>query len=216
MKDYYATLGISEGASPADIKKAYRKLAQRYHPDKNPDDPDAVSKFKEINEANEILSDPNKRRQFNNMRRGGFTGDINDLFASMFGGNPFGGMRGRSSARHQRRPETPGDAIISIEVSLNELEAGTASRSFNIKRHVTCKRCSGRGGDGIAPCGGCEGRGNVSQEFQHGAMRFQTSTTCGACSGAGEVITNPCPDCRGLGTVDRHDTYEVTLTSKKS
>jgi molecular chaperone DnaJ len=219
MKDYYAVLNIGESASPADIKKAYRKLAQRYHPDKNPDNPEAVAKFKEVNEANEVLSDPNKRRQFDNARRGGFGGDIGSLFESMFGGTPFAGFGGQRAPRngrgHHQRPPTPGDAVVSIEVSLDELEAGSASRSFNITHHVICEPCSGRGGDNISPCAGCHGAGSITQEFQQGSMRFQTATTCGVCAGAGKVITNPCSDCRGGGTVARHTTYNVQLTVEK-
>jgi molecular chaperone DnaJ len=216
MKDYYSILGVGESASPADIKKAYRKCAQQCHPDKNPDDPQAVSQFKEINEANEVLSDANKRRQYDRTRRGGFTGDISDLFENMFGGNSFGGMRGRRSTGNQRRPPTPGDAVISIEMSLDELESGIATRSFNLNRHITCSACDGRGGDDITPCGNCGGRGGITQEFQQGAMRFQTSSMCNACGGAGEVITNRCVPCQGSGTIERQDTYEVTLTSKRS
>ena len=221
MKDYYSILGVAETASPASIKKAYRKLAQRYHPDKNPDSPKAETKFKEINEANEVLSDPNKRRQFDTARRGGFSsGDIGSLFESMFGGNPIGGFGNMGGRRHRsgnnRRPPTPGDAIVSIEVSLDELESGTASRSFNIKREVSCASCNGRGGDDTAPCTNCGGMGSLIQEFQQGVMRVQATTPCGACGGTGEVITNPCPGCRGAGTVERHDTYNVTLTTKKT
>jgi len=217
MKDYYTILGVGESASPAAIKKAYRKLAQKYHPDKNPDDPAADAKFKEINEANEILSDSNKRRQFDTARRGGFSGGIGDLFESMFGGNPFSGMGspGRQS-RTNRRPATPGDAVVNIELSLDELDAGTAARSFNIKRHVTCETCTGQGGDKISHCSRCGGSGQIVQEFQQGAMRFQTAMPCEACHGAGEIITNPCPECRGRGTIARHDAYDVTVTSMKS
>lgn len=219
MKDYYSILGVGESASPGDIKKAYRKLAQKYHPDKNPDNPSAIAKFKEANEANEVLSDPNKRRQYDGMRRGGFNGDIRDLFDGMFGGNPFGGhggMGARTRPRTNRRPPTPGDAVVSIEVSLDELEKGIASRSFNIKRHVVCKTCTGAGGDDISPCTKCGGSGNITQRFHQGNMQFQTSTPCGACAGAGERITNPCGDCRGLGTTEQDTTYNVSLSVEKT
>ena len=219
MKDYYSSLGIAEDAKPADIKKAYRRLAQEYHPDKNPENPQAVEKFKEVNEANEVLSDANKRRQYDGMRRGGFNGDIHDLFESVFGGSPFGGFghrRNRPPRNKSRRPPTPGSAVVSVEVSLDELESGAGERQFNITKHVHCSDCHGVGGSRIDPCDPCNGMGTTVQEVRQGAVHFQVSTPCEVCGGTGESISDLCTSCSGAGTVEQHNNYTLKFVVTNS
>ena len=222
MKDYYSILGLTKDAQPADIKKAYRKLAQKYHPDRNPDDAQALNMFKEANEANEVLSDPNKRRQYDGMRRGGFNGDIRDLFESVFGGassgfsGGFGGFAtGRAHKQNtRRRPVTPGDAIINFEVSLDELESGSAARNFNITKHVSCHDCNGVGGDSVSVCNACDGNGTITQEMTQGTMRFQVSSPCSHCNATGEELVNPCAPCSGTGVLEEQHSYSVHIESK--
>jgi molecular chaperone DnaJ len=219
MKDYYSILGIAEDAKPADIKKAYRKLAQKYHPDKNPENSQAIEQFKEINEANEVLADANKRRQYDGMRRGGFSGDINDLFESMFGGSPFGGFGHRGNRPPQnrnRRPPTPGSAVVSVEVSLDELESGGGERQFNITKHIHCQECHGVGGSRVNPCDPCSGLGATVQEMRQGAMHFQVSTPCEKCGGSGESISDLCTSCSGAGTVEQHNNYTLKFVVTNS
>ena len=216
MEDYYKVLGVSESASPDDIKKAYRKLAQKHHPDRNPDNPDAEAKFKSVSEAHTVLSDPEQRRHYDQSRRGslggadGFTGGwgvFSDIFSS-FGFDPF-------SHRQNRRPQTPGSAVVSIEVSLDELDRGKAVRTFSLNKDVECEPCNGIGGESIQVCEVCGGQGSILREIRQGNMTIHASTTCHSCGGAGRKIVNVCGTCRGSGIMSKTTKYDVTITSEK-
>ena len=215
MKDYYSILGIGENAKPAEIKKAYRKLAQKYHPDKNPDNPEAEAHFKEVNEANEVLSDRSKRVGYDRARQGGgsfdFDFDLGSLFGKMFGVDPFG----RSRQQHQRQRQRPPETIIRMEFTLTELESGRTTRSFGVERPHTCEDCGGAGGDEVVGCSHCGGRGTVTQRFNQGMVHFETTHPCEACNGSGQIIVNPCSTCRGNGIVVKKDRYDMTITCQK-
>ncbi len=215
-QDYYETLGISRDASADDIKKAYRKLAMKYHPDRNPGDKSAEEKFKDIGEAYEVLSDEDKRAAYDRMGHdafknggmnsagggaggfGGFT-DPMDIFAQMFGGMGFGGFGGgRTQRRSSRRPGS--DLRADIDITLEEAAAG-CEKTLEVERLVSCKECGGSGSrsgkDGFKTCPTCHGQGVVTQ--QNGF--FVQQSTCPTCRGAGEVVSDPCPKCRGEGRV---------------
>ncbi len=208
-RDYYEILGVPRHATQEEIKKAYRRLALKYHPDRNPGDEEAAERFKEISEAYEVLSDPEKRaiydaRGHGGLHDSGYRGfsdveDIfsafSDLFEEFLGG--FGGF-GRTR-RQERRPQ-PG-ADLSYEVSL-ELEDVLKGKDIEIEieRHETCEACQGQGlAPGASPqyCPTCKGRGYVV----HSEGFFRLSTTCPHCRGAGTLITDPCPRCGGTGRV---------------
>ncbi|MCA6072832.1 MAG: molecular chaperone DnaJ [Endomicrobium sp.] len=224
-RDYYEVLGVAKTAATDEIKSAYRKLALKYHPDKNPGNKEAEEKFKEINEAYEVLSDAQKKQQYDTFGhdvaggmgggQGGYTqyssgdfsnmGDIfGDIFGDVFGGSQRSGRKsGRSS---QRRGE---DLRYDIEISYLDAMKG-AEISIDIPKKETCSTCHGTGSkDGSAPrpCPQCKGKGQVrySQGF------FSVSQECPQCKGAGVVISNPCPECRGEGTVKKRKTIKVRV-----
>jgi molecular chaperone DnaJ len=214
-KDYYAALGIEKNTSSDEIKKAYRKLAIKYHPDKNPGDESAEKKFKEVSEAYSILSDPQKRAhydQFGTAEAGqgfGFDpGDIFSQFSDLFGGagfeNIFGGGRSR-----QRR-QTQGSSIpVTARISLYEVLTG-AKKSISFKRHVSCDPCNGLGYQGendIEICSYCDGKGEAIK--QAGFMTI--AMPCNHCHGAGRRITNPCNECNGTAIVARDASVEVNI-----
>ena len=219
MKDYYSILGVNEDASPGDIKQAYRKLAQKYHPDKNPDDPAAEDTFKSVSEANETLSDPQKREQYDWSRHGGghMSHDgFGDIFGSIFESFGFGNSFGHRNQYHtKRQAATPGSAIINIEMSLDELEFGKTERTLNFNKDVTCQPCHGQGGTSVRKCEVCHGQGRINQDFQQGTMRFRTTTTCPTCQGEGNQVVDLCTVCHGMGVVSQPVSYKITLSSKK-
>lgn len=215
-KDYYEILGVSKDASDSEIKKSYRKLALKYHPDRNPDNPEAEEKFKELGEAYEALSDPDKKAAYDRyghaafenggMGSGGGGGgfhDPMDIFAQMFGGmggfaDMFsGGARG-GQRRSSKRPGS--DLRYDLDITLEEAAAG-CTKELEIERLVPCKACSGTGGkDGKSShkeCPTCHGRGVITQQSGF----FVQQSTCPTCRGSGEVIEDPCPVCRGEGRV---------------
>ena len=217
-RDFYDVLGVDKGVSGDDLKKAYRKLAMRYHPDKNPDDKNAEQKFKEINEAYEVLKDEQKRAAYDQFGHaafeagggprgaGGFDfGDgFADIFDEMFGDIMGGrrGARGRAQARGQ-------DLRYNMEVSLEDAFHGKKA-TITVPSSTTCESCNGTGGkDGAAPdtCSTCGGAGKVRS--QQGF--FTVERTCPSCGGAGRVISDPCRDCRGSGRVRKDKTLEVTI-----
>ena len=223
-RDYYEILGVDKNASKDELKKAYRKLAMQFHPDRNPNNAEAEEKFKEAAEAYEILSNDEKRANYDrfghNGVRGGFesTGftDINDIFShfsDIFSGSSifddfFGG--GRQHTRHRRGARTAGsDLRVNLKLSLAEIATGT-SKTIKIKKHVRCEQCNATGaekGTLLKPCPVCNGTGEVKQISRSIFGQFVNITTCHNCSGEGSIIDSPCRKCRGEG---RH-TDEVTI-----
>lgn len=218
-RDYYDVLGVEKGAEAAAIKKAYRKLAMKYHPDRNSDDPKADEKFKEASEAYEILSDADKRAAYDRMGHaafeggagggggfggGGFGGfeDIGDIFGNMFGG---GGQR-RGGGQRQRKGS---DLRYVIELTLEEAIKGD-KKTISFTAPATCKTCDGKGAKDpkdVKTCTQCGGAGQVrmSQGF------FSVQQTCPVCHGSGKEIKNPCGTCHGTGTEQRKRSLEVSI-----
>ncbi len=221
--DYYEVLGISKGASEDEIKKAYKKMARKYHPDLNPDNKEAEEKFKEVNEAYEILSDPGKKARYDQYGHagvdpnfgagagfdGGFDfGDLGDIFGSFFGGG-FGGGRRTNPNAPQR-----GESIrLSLTISFEEAAFG-CSKEVTVERMEQCGTCSGSGcAAGTTPevCPECHGSGQVQVRRQTPMGVFATSAPCGRCGGKGRIIHQPCPDCKGTGAVRKRKTIKASI-----
>jgi molecular chaperone DnaJ len=224
-RDYYEVLGLQKGASDDEIKKAYRKLAMKYHPDRNPGDKNAEEKFKEINEAYAVLSDPDKKSKYDRFGHagvdpnagfggGGFSdfggfGGFEDIF-DMFNG-AFGGGSRRSQTRNG--PKKGRDLQKAITIDFTEAIFG-CKKEIEITKDVTCKKC---GGEGTAPgtskhtCDKCGGTGQVSQVSQTPFGTFQNVTTCDKCGGTGKIIDKPCPDCHGKGTIRKRVKIKVDI-----
>ncbi|MBQ6922327.1 MAG: molecular chaperone DnaJ [Clostridia bacterium] len=210
-KNYYETLGVDKNASQDDIKKAYRVLVKKYHPDLHPGDAAAAEKFKEINEANEVLSDEKKRKEYDFQQEhpnmggfgggaggtGGFSGfsDFGDIFGDIFGG--FGG-----GSRRQAQTKTKGEDIT-LELSLSFLDAAKGCvREVTYNRNEPCKACNGtgaKGGTAYKTCDKCGGTGQVVYTSTNGFFRSQTVRPCPDCGGTGRKIIENCPDCKGKG-----------------
>jgi molecular chaperone DnaJ len=223
-RDYYEVLGVDKSASADDIKRAYRKLAGKYHPDRNPGDKSAEEKFKEIGEAYEVLSDGDKRARYDQFGFqgvdpnfgggqgfdgfGGFGGfgDFGDIFSDFFGGGR------RSSTRNgPMRGENVGTRI---EVTFEEAAFG-AEKEVSVQRIENCSACSGTGSaDGATEtCSACRGTGQVRTTQNIMGMAIQSTTTCPQCSGRGKIIKNPCNTCRGKGKVRRTHKLKVNIPS---
>ena len=222
-RDYYEVLGVSRGASEDEIKKAYKKMARKYHPDLNPGDKTAEEKFKEVNEAYEVLSDADKKARYDqyghagvdpNFGAGGFGGgfdgsfdfgDLGDIFGSFFGGG-FGGGRRTNPNAPQR-----GESIrMSIAISFEEAAFG-CEKAVTVERYDTCH------GNGCAPgtspevCPDCHGTGTVQVRRQTPMGVFATSSPCPKCGGKGRIIHQPCKDCRGSGMVRKKKTIQASI-----
>ena len=214
-RDFYEVLGVDSGVSAADLKSAYRRQALQFHPDRNPGDPVAEEKFKELSEAYSVLSDPDKRARYDQFGHaglgggggasdfgdfGGFGDLFNDLFGDIFGGGG-GGRRGRG--------QRGADLRYNLEIDLNGVLTGI-SPSIDIPKMRACDPCSGSGAaPGSTPerCPRCQGAGQVV--FQQGF--FRVNRPCDACAGAGETIRNPCRSCRGSGRVESQQTLQVKV-----
>ena len=225
-RDYYEVLGISKGASEEEIKKAYKKLARKYHPDMNPGDKEAEEKFKEINEANEVLSDPEKKARYDQFGfagvdpnygagtgsaygAGGFDfGDLGDIFGSFFGGGFGGGVRANPNA------PTRGESLrTSVNISFEEAAFG-CEKEVSIDRVEQCPDCHGSGcakGTTAEVCPDCRGSGVIQQRRQTPLGYMSTSAPCQRCGGRGKIIHQPCPTCGGKSMVRRRKTIKVTI-----
>ena len=225
-RDYYEVLGVSKGASEEEIKKAYKKLARKYHPDMNPGDKEAEEKFKEVNEANEVLSDPEKKARYDQFGfagvdpsygagagggaygAGGFDfGDLGDIFGSFFGGG-FGGTRANPNA-----PQRGESLRTSVTISFEEAAFG-CEKEISIERVEQCDTCRGTGcekGTTAEVCPDCRGTGMVQQRRQTPLGFMSTSAPCGRCGGKGRIIHQPCKACRGSGQLRRRKTLKVTI-----
>lgn len=232
-RDYYEILEIARDANPDDVKKAYRKAALKYHPDRNPNNKEAEDKFKEAAEAYEVLSDPDKRRRYDQyghqgMRAGadyhGYT-DINDIFSSfsdIFGGgfgggifdDVFGGGGGRQRQRQRTGQGTPGsDLKIRLKLTLEEVASGV-EKKIKVKRWKPCDSCSGSGakrGTSKTTCGTCNGSGEVRHVSRSVFGQFVSISTCSACNGEGKIVRDQCPECAGEGRVQGESTIKVAV-----
>jgi molecular chaperone DnaJ len=214
--DYYKTLGVDKKATPEEVKKAYRKLARQYHPDRNPDDKKAETRFKEISQAYDVLGDPDKRKQYDSGSGpfatgagpgGGFGGfgnfdfdasSMGDILSNLFGGGG-GGAGGGARTRTKPRAEKGADLEAQVSISFDQTVSG-AQVPLQVPMHATCATCRGTGAKpGTTPkvCPRCEGRGIETQ----GQGMFSISQPCSLCGGAGTVIEEPCPTCHGSGAV---------------
>ncbi len=225
-KDYYETLGVDKSASKEEIKKAYKKLAKKYHPDLNKENPESADKFKEINEAAAVLGNEQKRQQYDQFgtaaegfgQGGGFGGfdfsdfmsgsgfDFGDIFDQFFGGG--GRRRGRRSS-----PSRGSDLRYDLEVSLEEAASGT-KKNLVVPKLTTCDKCKGSGAQSdsdIKTCTTCHGRGSVVQQTRTPFGIFQQTSTCRSCGGEGKVIKNPCPVCDGEGRIEKKKKIEVEI-----
>lgn len=230
-RDYYEVLGLQKGASEAEIKSAYRKLAKKYHPDLNPDNPEAEAKFKEVNEANDVLSDPDKRARYDQFGHagvdpsyaggaggygygGGFGGfsadggiDLGDIFDSIFGG-------GTSSRRsNPNAPKRGSDIAVNLDISFMEACKGV-THEIELTRAEVCDSCNGNGAKpGTTPktCPDCHGSGyvRVTQRTMLGSMTSQRP--CSRCNGKGKIIETPCPACSGNGRVQKRKKISINV-----
>ena len=230
-RDYYEVLGVSKTASDAEIKAAYKKMAIKYHPDRNPGNKEAEEKFKEAAEAYDVLRDPEKRQRYDQFGfagmngQGGFGGgasmsmdDIFSMFGDIFGGGSFGGGFGGFSGfggfggGGGKHVEKGADLRLKVRVNLKEVASGV-TKKFKINKYVTCPHCQGSGSeDGKKEtCSKCKGSGvtyrNVNTMFGH----MQTQTQCDACGGTGSVIRNKCKHCAGTGIVKGEEIVEIKI-----
>ena len=228
-RDYYEVLGVSKGASDDEIKRAYRKLAKKYHPDMNPGDKEAEAKFKEVNEAYSILSDSEKRARYDQFGHagvdpnygaggpgGGFGGfdmgdiDLGDIFGSFFGGG-FGGFGGSTSSR-RNGPQKGESLRASLTISFEEAAFG-CEKEINLNRTEECEACHGSGaepGTTAETCPDCRGTGVVRVQQRTGGFAFSSTAPCSRCRGTGKIIHTPCKACGGNGSVKK--TKRVTVS----
>jgi molecular chaperone DnaJ len=223
-RDYYEILGLAKNASEEEIKKAYRKLAIKYHPDKNPDDKSAEEKFKEAAEAYEILSNPEKRQRYNQFGHAGVGGnsghhggpggmnmdDIFSQFGDIFGGGfGFGGGGGRGGGRRVNRGS---NLRVKVKLNLQEIANGV-EKKIKVNKYVGCKTCSGSGAKSgqYDTCKVCNGSGVVTRVQQTILGAMQTQTTCSSCSGEGRIIKDKCNTCHGDGIVRDEEVININI-----
>ncbi|MCL1834879.1 MAG: molecular chaperone DnaJ [Oscillospiraceae bacterium] len=222
-KDYYESLGLSNSASDDEIKKAFRQQAKKYHPDVNPGNKGAEARFKEVNEAYEVLSDPEKKSRYDqfghagvdpNFNPGGFGGfggmdfDLGDIFSSIFGGGGGGG-----ASRNKNAPRKGERVRAAATVSFEEAAFG-CDKEVPVSRVEMCADCAGTGckeGTTAEKCTDCNGRGTVTTQQRTPFGVMQSTSDCPKCGGRGKIIHQPCEKCRGLGLVRRNKTINVNI-----
>lgn len=225
-RDYYEVLGVDKNASEDDIKKAYRKIAIKYHPDRNPGNKEAEEKFKEAAEAYDVLHDPQKRQQYDQFGfngpagSGGFGGaggfsmdDIFSMFGDVFGGGGFGGFGGFGGGQRRPAQNRGSDLRLKVRLTLQEIATGT-TKKFKVKRDMTCKHCHGTGsenGSATETCPTCHGSGYVMRTTQSLFGVMQTQSVCPTCEGEGTVIKNKCHECHGNGVVKGEEIVEINI-----
>ncbi len=230
-RDYYEVLGVQKNANADEIKKAYRKAAIKYHPDKNPGDKEAEEKFKEAAEAYDVLSNPDKRARYDQFGHaglggaagggaggfgGGFGGfsmeDIFSQFGDIFGGH-FGGGFGGGFSSGGRRVNRGSDIRVKVKLTLEEIAAGV-TKKLKINKTVACGKCGGSGAkdaNSYATCSTCNGSGYVMRVENSFFGRVQTQGVCPTCGGTGKVITAPCDECKGEGTIRGQEVVEIAI-----
>lgn len=229
-KDYYEVLGVSRSATEIEIKSSYRKLAMKYHPDKNPGDANAEEKFKEAAEAYEVLTDPNKRARYNQFGHAGMRGtgfeqgftNVNDIFthfSDIFGGGSIfdeifgsGGER-RHSGRHKQQGIQGNDLKVSLSLTLEEIAEGT-EKTIKVKRYEKCEHCNGSGAKnsaGTAECTTCHGTGEVRHMSRSMFGQFINIQVCHSCGGEGRIIKDRCQHCHGEGRIRNEATIKVNI-----
>jgi len=230
-KDFYEILGVPRNADEAEIKKAYRKMALKYHPDKNPGDKASEEKFKEAAEAYEVLSDKDKRHRYDQFGHagmgnsgggyggGGFGGggmsmdDIFSQFGDIFGSGGFGGSFGRSSGGGGRRVNRGTNLRVKVKLNLEEIANGV-QKKIKVNKYISCTNCKGTGaehGSGFSNCSTCHGSGHVTRVTDTILGRMQTTTTCPHCGGEGKTIKNKCNTCFGDGIVKGEEVIEINI-----
>jgi molecular chaperone DnaJ len=228
-RDYYEILGVAKGASQDEVKKAYRKVAMQYHPDRNPGDKSAEEKFKEAAEAYEILSDADKRSQYDRFGHAGVSGngrgfgggnmnmdDIFSQFGDIFGEDIFGSFfGGNTGTRTRGRTRGVRGSTLRIKLKLNYEEiAKGVTKSIKVKKYVPCTTCSGSGAKdkgSVQTCNACGGSGQVRRVTNTFLGQMQTVTTCPTCSGEGSIITAKCGSCKGEGRVFSEETVTIDI-----
>lgn len=229
-RDYYEVLGVDKSASADDIKKAYRKMAIKYHPDKNPGDKEAEEKFKEAAEAYSVLSDADKKARYDQFGHSGVEGAgpdfsggfgnlndiLNDLFGGAFGGG-FGGFSGFGGGfgggQRQQRVYRGRDIRVRVKLTLEEIAKGV-EKEINIEKNVPCSECGGKGAKNssdIKTCPACNGTGQVQRVVNSFLGQTVTYSTCQQCGGEGKIISNPCKSCNGTGLVRKRETIKVKI-----
>ncbi|MDT8394618.1 MAG: molecular chaperone DnaJ [Bacteroidales bacterium] len=228
-RDYYEILGIGRDASAQDVKKAYRKMALKYHPDKNPDDAEAEANFKEAAEAYEVLSNPEKKSRYDQFGHagvkngagfggGGMSMDdifsqFGDIFGGAFGGS-FGGFGSSGARSHTRRRVNRGSNIrVKVSLSLQEIATGV-EKKIKVNKYIGCKACDGSGakhGSSYGTCPTCHGSGQVVQVTNTFLGQMQTASTCPTCHGEGKSITEKCPQCAGQGVMRGEDVISINI-----
>ena len=226
-RDYYEVLGVNKNATEDEIKKAYRKIAIKYHPDRNPGNKEAEEKFKEAAEAYDVLHDPQKRQQYDQFGfdgpmgggfGGGFSGfggtsmnmdDIFSMFGDIFGGHGFGGFGG------QRRPQQHrgSDLRLKVKLTLEEINTGV-TKKFKVRKDIHCPHCNGSGaeaGSGKETCQTCHGSGVITHTTQSIFGMMQQQSVCPACGGEGQVIKNKCHECGGTGVKKGEEVVEINI-----
>lgn len=229
-RDYYEVLGVDKNASEDEIKKAYRKMAIKYHPDRNPDNKEAEEKFKEAAEAYEVLHDPQKRQQYDqfgfNGPQGGFGGfgsggmdmdDIFSMFGDIFGGHAggFGGFGGFGGGQGGGRKRTyrGSDLRLKVKLSLQDVASGV-TKKFKVRKDVVCNHCHGTGAEGNATpetCPTCHGSGVVNRTVRSVFGMMTTQSECPTCHGEGKIIKNKCKVCGGTGIVKGEEVVEINI-----